>query len=90
MESIPLRELSSLVEEDIHPKAREALQSIDLDMQEFLGTDKALESIQSKLLNNTSKLTEIHKRIKRDTKKLEEVENDSSYFDEQRHYTRTD
>ena len=53
-------------------------------MQEFLGIDKALQSIQGKLLNNTSKLTEIHKRIKRDTKKLEEVENDSSYFDEQR------
>ena len=53
-------------------------------MQEFLGIDKALQSIQGELLNNTSKLTEIHKRIKRDTKKLEEVENDSSYFDEQR------
>ena len=31
-----------------------------------------------------SKLSEIDKRIKRDTKKLEEVENDSAYSDEQR------
>ena len=31
-----------------------------------------------------SKLTEIDKRIKRDTKKLEEVENDPTYSDEQR------
>ena len=31
-----------------------------------------------------SKLTEIDKRIKRDTKKLEEVENDPAYTDEQR------
>ena len=45
-------------------------------MQEFLGIDKALQRIQGELLNNTSKLTEINKRIKRDTKKLEEEEND--------------
>ena len=32
----------------------------------------------------TSKLTEINKSIKRDTKKLEEVENDPPYSDEQR------
>ena len=53
-------------------------------MREFLGIDKALQSIQGELLNNTSKLTEIDKRIKRDTKKLEEVKNDPGYTDEQR------
>ena len=83
MESILLKELSSLVE-DIHGKTREASQNTDLDMREFLGIDKALQSIQGELLNNTSKLTEINKRIKRDTKKLEEVENDPTYTDEQR------
>ena len=41
MESIPLKELSSLAE-DIHVKAREASQNTDLDMREFLGIDKAL------------------------------------------------
>ena len=47
MESIPLDKLSSLVEDihDVH------------DMWESLGIDKALQSIQSELLNNTSKLT---------------------------------
>ena len=40
MESIPLEELSSLVE-DIHVKTREASQNTDLDMREFLGIDKA-------------------------------------------------
>ena len=35
-------------------------------MGEFLGIDKSLQSIQGELLNNTSKLTEISKRIKRD------------------------
>ena len=35
-------------------------------------------------MNNTSKLTEINKRIKRDIKKLEEVENDPTYTDEKR------
>ena len=83
MESIPLKDLSSLVE-DIHVKIREASQNTDLDMREFLGIDKALQSIQGELLNNTSELTEIDKRIERDTKKLEEVENDPTYTDEQR------
>ena len=46
--------------------------------------------MQGELLNSTSKLTEINKRIKRDTKKLEEVENDSTYTDEKRRcYTET-
>ena len=46
--------------------------------------DKALQSIQGELLNNTSKLAEIDKRIKIDTKKLEEVQNGSTYIDKQR------
>ena len=70
--------------EDIHIKTREASQNTDIDMREFLGIDRVLQSIQSELLNNTSKLTEINKRIKRDTKKLEEVENDPTYSDQQR------
>ena len=53
-------------------------------MREFLGINKALPSVQGELLNNTSKLTEIDKRIKRDAKKLKEVENDPTYTDEQR------
>ena len=53
-------------------------------MREFLGIDKALQSIQGELLNNMSKPTEIDKRIKRDIKKLQEVENDPTYSDEQR------
>ena len=53
-------------------------------MRDFLEIDNALQSIQGELLNNTSKLTEINKRIQRDTKKLEEVENDPTHTDEQR------
>ena len=67
METIPLKELSSLTD-NIHVKTREASQNTNLDMQEFLGIDNALQSLQGKLLNNTSKLTEISKSIKRDTK----------------------
>ena len=81
MESIPLENLSSLAE-DVHIKTREASQNTDLDMREFLKIDKALQSIQGELLNNTSKLTENNKHITRDTKKLEEVENYLTYFDE--------
>ena len=80
---LPLKELSSLVD-GIHVKTQEASQNIDLDMQEFLGIDKALQGIQGELFNNTSKLTEINKSIERDTKKLQEVENDPTYSDEQR------
>ena len=79
MESIPLEELSSLVE-DIHVKTREASQNTDLNMREFLGIGKASQSIKGELLNNASKLTEIEKRIKRDTKKIQEVENDPTYL----------
>ena len=78
IESMPPIELLSLVEE-IFVKIQEASQNTDLEMREFLGIDKALQSIQGEPLNNTSKLTEIIKRIKKDTKKLEEVENDPTY-----------
>ena len=83
METMPHMELSFLVD-DIRGKTREASQNTDLDMRELLGTNKALQSIQGELLNNTSKLTEIDKRIKRDTKKFQEVENDPTYSDEQK------
>ena len=83
METITLKDLSSLVE-DIHVKTGEATQNTDLDIREFLAIDRALQSIQGELVNNTSKLTEIDKSIERDTKKLEEVGNDPTYSDEQR------
>ena len=82
IEGKPLKELSSLVE-DIHIKTREASQNTDLDVREFLGIGKALQSIQGESLNNSSKLTEIDKHIKKDTKKLEEVKTDPSYTNEQ-------
>ena len=83
MESIPLEEPLSLVE-DIHAKTQEGSILIyrhrytDLDMREFTGC------IQGELFNNTPKLTETNKRIQRDTKKFEEVENHPNYTDEQR------
>ena len=49
--------------DNIHVKTREASQNTDLDMREFLGIDKALQGIKCEILNNTSKLTEINKRI---------------------------
>ena len=63
MESIPLMELLSLIEY-IHVKTWVLLQNTHLDIREFLWTDKTLQSIQSELLNNTSKLTEINKHKK--------------------------
>ena len=48
MESIPLEELSSSVE-DIDVQTREVSQNTDLDMREFLGIDKTLQSKQGEL-----------------------------------------
>ena len=45
MNRIPLEELLSLFE-DIHVKTRETSQNTDLKMREFLGIDKALQTIQ--------------------------------------------
>ena len=67
MESILLMELSSLAEY-IHAKTRKASQKTDLDMQEFLGIDKAFPTIQGELVNNTSKLTGINERIEKRVK----------------------
>ena len=44
MESITLEEISSLVE-DVYVKTPEASKNTDLDMREFLGVDKVLQSI---------------------------------------------
>ena len=60
-------ELSSLAE-DIYAKTRKASQNTDLDMQDFLGIDKALPTIQGELVNNTSKLTGINERIQKRVK----------------------
>ena len=48
MESIPLKDLPSLVD-GIHIKTREAPQNTDLDMREFLEVDKVLQSIKGEL-----------------------------------------
>ena len=53
-------------------------------MREFLAIDRALQSIQGELVNNTSKISEINKRSEKDTKKLKEVGDDPTYSDEQR------
>ena len=76
-------ELSSLAE-NIHIKTREASQNTDLEMRGLLVINKALQSIQGNLANNTSKLTELDKQIKKDSKKLKEVEDDPTYSEVQR------
>ena len=81
IETIPLFDLSSVVE-DIRIKTREASQNTDLDMREFLGISKALQSINGELRNNTAKLSELDKRIKRDTAKLKD--NPEGFSEEQK------
>ena len=83
MESVSLTELSSLVE-NVHIKTQETSQNTDFVLQNFLGINKALQSMQGELVNNTSKFVEIDKRIKKDSKNLKEVENDPTYSEKQR------
>ena len=83
MESIPHNQLPSLAEE-IHAKTPEAAQNTDLNIQEFLEINKALQSIMGELVNNESNLTEINEGIKKDSKKLKQAEDDPTYSEEQR------
>ena len=82
IETIPLFDLSSAFQ-DIRIKTREASQNTDLDMREFLGISKALQSINGELRNNTGKLSDLDKRIKRDTAKLKEIEDNPEGFSEE-------
>ena len=52
-------------------------------MREFLDISKALQSINGELHNNTAKLSELDKRIKRDTAKLKEIEDNPEGFSEE-------
>ena len=77
METVPLIELSSLAE-DIHAKTWEASQNkqtrnIDLDMREHLEIAKTLQFTQIELVNNSTKITEIGKRIKKDSTKKKKL-----------------
>lgn len=73
MEPVPLMEPSSLVENN-HVRTMEVSQNTDLDMGKISGINKALQSIQGELVNNTSasKLTEIYKIIEKGIKRLKE------------------
>ena len=44
--------------EDIQGKRQEASQKTNLDMQNFLGISKALQTINGELINNASKLSD--------------------------------
>ena len=52
-------------------------------MREFLGISKALQSKNGEFCNNTAKLSELDKRIKRDTAKLKVIEDNSERFSEE-------
>ena len=54
MEDIPMEKLPEKVKE-IQDKIREASVNTDLDIREFLGIDKALQTIKGELILNTSK-----------------------------------
>ena len=63
---------------DFYLQIRETSQNTNYDKRKLLGLDKALQIIRGEVTNNTSKLTVIHKHIKKESKKLKEVEDDST------------
>ena len=78
MESILLQDLSTLAEQ-VHVATREAASNTYLDMQEFLGIDKALRRLQGEIVNNAAKLTELDKQLDCNWGKLKEIRDDLSY-----------
>lgn len=72
-----LQRLSFCVK-DIYLQIREASQNTNHDKRKLLGLDKVLQIIRGEVANNTSKLTVIHKHTKKESKKLKEVEDDST------------
>ena len=81
MEDIPLQDLSTLAEQ-VHVATREAATNTDLDMQEFLGIDKALRRVQERLSTILQSLSELDKQLAHDRGKLEEIKDDPSYSEE--------
>ena len=72
---IEMDELTPLrLEEVISEVTRSIGINTDLDMREFLGIDKALTRIKGELENNAGKLTEIDEHLKREERKLAEIE----------------
>ena len=63
---------------EFYLQIRETSQNTNYDKRKLLGLDKALQIIRGEVANNTSKLTVIHKHIKKESKKLKEVEDDST------------
>ena len=63
---------------DFYLQIRETSQNTNYDKRKLLGLDKALQIIRGEVANNTSKLTVIHKHIKKESKKLKEVEDEST------------
>ena len=47
----------------MHVATKEAATNTDLDMEEFLGIDKALRRVQGEIINNTAKLSELDKQL---------------------------
>ena len=75
IENIPLQDLST-VANDVHILTKEASQITELDIREFLGIDAALQRIKGEIVNNTSKITDIDRHIKREEDKLKEADED--------------
>ena len=83
MEDIDLVGLNKRIS-DVDTSLQEASKDTGLPVRELLGLDKALQRFQGELANNVAKLDEVQTHIEMEKGKLREMENDSSYTDEQR------
>ena len=83
MEDIPLQDLSMRIH-DVNVGIQKASKDTGLPVRELLALGKTLQRIQGELANNVGKLGEIKKHIIKEKNKLKDIENDSSYTDQQR------
>ena len=70
--------------ETIRKETADISTNTDLDMREMLGLDKALQRISGELKKNLAKLSELDNHIRKENRKLKQVENDPFTTDEQR------
>ena len=83
MDNISLVDLNERIR-NVDESLQEASKDTGLPVRELLALDKTLQRIQGELANNVGKLGEIKKHITKEKNKLKDIENDSSYTDQQR------
>jgi Fe2+ transport system protein B len=77
-------DLISLMRQSVDHETTQTDDLFEYPLRELLGLDKELKNIRGSLQVETAKRVKIEQHIEREKNKLQEMENDSEYTDEQR------